>query len=94
MISSQGDQNEPLPARSETQRFNTARDNVSRGQRATSEVNLRRWFGGRRALPGLEEVVDLGGYGKTPTLLTTDVLPDDEDEEADLEESWAVRFRR
>ena len=45
-------------------------------------------------LPGTEEIIGLGLYGKTLTILFTEVFADDEDENEDLEERWKVRFRR
>jgi hypothetical protein len=45
-----------------------------------------------------EEIVGLGRYGKTLTILSIDaedVADDDEkDDDDDLEESWTPRFRR
>lgn len=85
---------EPVSPGTLTQRYNSVSDNVAHGRRDTAEVDLRDWFGGRRPLPGLEEVVGLGTYGKTLTVLTCDITADDEDEDEELEESWEVRFRR
>ncbi len=85
----------PLPNSCETRRFNASLGNVRNGLDAEDETNLADWFGGRRSVKGLEEVVGLGSYGKTLTVLTFNTLPDDEDEEAeeDLERSWTPRFR-
>ena len=56
------------------------------------------WLGGNRSLPATEEVLHLGSYGQTLTLLTVESLLDEtfqeEDEDADLEERWTPRFRR
>ena len=62
--------------------------------RAGGEAELRNWFGGARSIPGSEEIVGLGRYGKTLTILSSDVFADDEDEEEDLKERWEPRFRR
>lgn len=86
--------NEPLPPRTATQRFNADTDNVADGERSSEETDLRDWFGGARKLPGTEEVIGLGTYGKTLTVLTTDIDEEDEDEDEDLERSWTPRFRR
>lgn len=59
-----------------------------------SETELRNWFDRHRSIPGTEEVVGLGGYGRTLTILSCDVFADDEDEDEDLEEHWTPRFRR
>ncbi|MBX3246514.1 MAG: ImmA/IrrE family metallo-endopeptidase [Myxococcales bacterium] len=85
---------ERLPAGCQTQRFNSQPANVENAERADAETDLRDWFGGSRKLPGIEEVIGLGSYGKTLTILTTEIEQDDEDEDEDLEESWTPRFRR
>lgn len=81
-----------LPAGTATDRFNTDPDNVRTAQRDEVETELRHWFGGSRSLPGTEEVIGLGSYGKTLTILSSDVFADDEDEDEDLEDRWSVRF--
>jgi Zn-dependent peptidase ImmA (M78 family) len=85
---------EPLPVGSETQRFNSNPGNVQSAKRSEAETDLRDWFGGDRKLPGTEEVIGLGSYGKTLTILATDVEHDEEDDDDELEERWALRFRR
>jgi len=58
------------------------------------------WLGGVRSVKALEEVIGLGSYGKTLTVLTCPSIQDqlDEEEEGDDEESmtdrWTPRFRR
>lgn len=81
-----------LPVDSETEEFNLAPQNISASERAASEVDLRVWFGGRREIPGREEVVGLGRYGKTLTILSSEIFVDDEDENHQLEERWESRF--
>ena len=83
-----------LPAGTETDRFNADADNIRLARRADTESELRDWFGGKRSIPGTEEIVGLGRYGKTLTILSTEIFADDEDEDEDLEERWEVRFRR
>ncbi len=41
-----------------------------------------------------EGVLGLGAYGKVLTVLSTDILPDEEDENRDLEERWTPRLGR
>jgi hypothetical protein len=36
----------------------------------------------------------LGSYGKTLTVLSSEVFADEEDEDQDLEERWTARFQR
>ena len=83
-----------LPAGTETDRFNADPENIRAAQHAVVEAELRDWFGGPRSIPGTEEIVGLGRYGKTLTILSSELFADDEDEDEDLEERWEVRFRR
>jgi hypothetical protein len=85
---------QPLPGGTKTDLFNADPENVRLARRANGETELREWFGGRRSIPGTEEVVGLGGYGRTLTILSSDIFADDEDEGEDLEERWTPRFRR
>jgi len=85
----------PFPSGSATADFNADAQNIARGRRAEGRSCLQDWFGGPHRQEIVEEVVGLGSYGKTLTVLTGMEPPDEfEDEEGDLEESWAVRFRR
>jgi Zn-dependent peptidase ImmA (M78 family) len=83
-----------LPAGTETDRFNADPGNIRTAKRADAESELRDWFGGKRSIPGTEEIIGLGRYGRTLTILSTEIFADDEDEDEDLEERWDVRFRR
>ena len=85
---------QPLPGAVETDRFNRDPENVLRAERAVAETDLRDWFGGRRSLEATEEVLGLGRYGKTLTVITSSAFADDEEEDDDLDESWTPRFRR
>ena len=84
-----------LPSSTVTSAFNADTNNIARGRRAEGQSSLQDWFNGPHRQEIYEEVVGLGSYGKTLTVLTGMEAPDEfEDEEAELEESWAVRFRR
>lgn len=87
---------EPVPRKSLTYRFNASADMVRRADRDEATSDLRLWFGGRREREVLEEVIGLGAYGKTLTILSGCAPLDDEDEEDEdsLEESWTPKFRR
>lgn len=85
----------PLPS-SATRRFNAAQKNVLRGERAIDETDLATWFDGSGRIALDEEIIGLGRYGYTLTVLTSELLPEDptedEDEDAALEKSWTPRF--
>jgi hypothetical protein len=84
-----------LPQSTLTYNFNRKATNVSQGLRKDSNTNMQDWFGGDHKIDMLEEVIGLGSYGKTLTVLSTSDLPTDEElqEEEDLIESWTPRFR-
>jgi len=86
----------PLPSSCETRRFNASLENIRSSLNAEDETNLTDWFGGRCSIEGLEEVVGLGVYGKTLTVLTFSAMLDEEEEESeeDLKRSWTPQFHR
>jgi len=90
----------PVPMKTATARLNAKPDRVARADRETEEIDILDWLGGVCSVNATEEVVGLGSYGKTLTILSCPSLQDqadDEDEgedEASLIESWTPRFRR
>lgn len=85
-----------LPA-SATRTFNENPDNILNIQRACAETSLADWFEGPRRLILDEEVIGLGKYGYTLTVLSSEQLPidpddEDPDEDEELEKSWTPRF--
>jgi len=86
--------NYPLPENTATLTFNQCADRVRHADRADDSSDLQDWFGGSRSLEIKEEVVGLGRYGKTLTVLTVPDLSDLEEieEEDRLVESWKPRF--
>lgn len=85
----------PLPVDAVTANFNADKSNIERAARAEGVSALQDWFSGPHRQDIVEEVVGLGSYGKTLTVLSGIESPDEvEDEDGDLEESWTPRFRR
>ena len=86
-----------LPA-SATLNFNSNSENVQYGKSECTETNLSSWFDGSKNIYLDEQIVGLGSYGLTLTVLSSDALPEDPydepDEDAELEESWTPRFAR
>lgn len=85
-----------VPRSAPTFAFNQDAENVRRAVRLEEASNLQDWFGGHRRIAISEDVIGLGSYGKTLTVLYGIVVPDAEDEqdEESLIESWTPRFRR
>ncbi|WP_247316061.1 hypothetical protein [Bradyrhizobium sp. 141] len=85
----------PLPTGA-TQRFNADAANVFRAERAVGETDLATWFGAPSRIALDEEIIGLGKYGYTLTVLSSEALPEDPldegDEEAELERSWTPHF--
>ena len=85
----------PLPV-SATRQFNANPENVAHSERVVDETDLAAWFDGSGKVLLDEEIVGLGKYGFTLTVLSSESLPDDpseeEDEEGDLEEKRTPRF--
>jgi Zn-dependent peptidase ImmA (M78 family) len=79
--------NSGIPAGTETARFNSDPQNVTLGKRATSSSTMDAWFDCNNGVRIVEEVVGLGSYGRTLTVLLNDPLPDPEDEEEQEEEN-------
>jgi hypothetical protein len=85
-----------VPRTTHTFAFNRDPNKVRRADRIEGESDLQTWFGGLRGIELREEVIGLGSYGKTLTVLHSIELPDDQDEDDDeaLAESWTPRFHR
>lgn len=86
----------PLPKGSTTYDFNLLETNVRRGRRGEGQSAFQDWFGGPYRQEATEDVVGLGSYGKTLTVLWGMEPPgeEDEDSEDEVEERWMPRFRR
>ena len=83
----------PLPGGSVTARFNATQSRIKNRERDQGMSRLQDWFNGPHSQEILEEVVGLGRYGKTLTVLTGMESPDEvEDEDEKLEVSWDPKF--
>jgi Zn-dependent peptidase ImmA (M78 family) len=74
IIGSQWLKGQPLPIGSLTEKFNSDSSNISDSQRKTTITNIRDWFGGKHDIDICEEIIGLGTYGKTLTVLTTETF--------------------
>lgn len=86
---------EVIPRGTPTHSFIQDANNISRAVRIEQTSNLQQWFGGNRCIEISEDVVGLGRYGKTLTVLYDIELPEPEDEEEEdaLIKSWTPRFK-
>jgi hypothetical protein len=76
-----------VPNGTATANFNKDEENVRRGKRVNSTSTLDTWFDGGGTAELTEEVVGLGDYGKTLTVLSIDSLPEPDEGEEDEENS-------
>jgi hypothetical protein len=83
-----------VPRTTPTFAFNRDPDKVRRADRIEETSDLQTWFGGAQSIELREDVIGLGRYGKTLTMLHEVGLPEDQDEDDVLTESWTPRFRR
>jgi len=86
-----------LPRSSVTLRLNQDPGRVARADKMDGRSDTSEWFSDRHDRELFEEVIGLGRYGRTLSVLTvTGNVPDDDepDEDSELEESWTPRFRR
>lgn len=84
-----------LPSASATLEFNRDEQRVSRGETEEDASDLQDWFGGDISSPVTEEIVGLGRYGKTLTVLTAPELIQSMEgmrEDAELRDSWRPKF--
>lgn len=85
----------PLPTGSVTASFNANKTRVELAGRSSGKSDLQDWFDGPHSQEVVEEIIGLGNYGKTITVLTGMEPPDEiEDDDDELEKSWAVNFPR
>lgn len=68
-----------LPSRCETRKFNAVSSNITSGRKAYGWTSMDDWFEEAPQVEMKEDVVGLGGYGKTLTVLFTDEAIDDDE---------------
>lgn len=83
----------PLPRSVVTRSFNANSGNILNARRDEGDTNLQDWFGGKQSVQAREEVIGLGGYGKTLTVITCDTFADELEEEEEIEERLTPRWR-
>lgn len=86
-----------LPKNTATFAFNQDSQRVRQADRTEDESDLRYWFGSDLSVPVTEEVLGLGRYGKTLTVLVAPDLVErleELQEDEMLREIWEPKFRR
>lgn len=73
--------------------FNADEAKITSAQKTMGTIDISDWLGGR-SIDGKEEVIGLGAYGKTLTILTCPNYPTDGEvtEDDELEASWTPRL--
>ena len=89
----------PVPTNTVTGRFNAHGGRVARAERDEGQIDVLDWLGGRRSSIVTEEVLGLGRFGKTLTVLTSrkigqQAYADEGDNEDDFVERWTPRFKK
>ncbi|BDW94334.1 hypothetical protein MACH10_00190 [Thalassospira tepidiphila] len=89
-----------VPTSTLTAVFNRDPEAALSARRDEQSIDIQDWLGGSKSKPAHEEVIGLGGYGKTLTIVTCPGLveagyeDDDDDDEEDLEARWTPKFHR
>jgi hypothetical protein len=90
----------PVPGGTATEIFNKDPKRITDGLRDDREMNIRDWLGGERSMRAIEQVLGLGRYGKTLTVLTCPGLveetydEDEGDDEEQLMRHWEPKFHK
>jgi Zn-dependent peptidase ImmA (M78 family) len=71
-----------LPRDSLTRDFNQTASNIAEAKRSEDDADLIAWFHADDEIDASEEVIGLGDYGKTLTIITADLPEDDDDDES------------
>jgi len=79
---------EPVPRGTATAIFNADPARVARSERRDASSSIPEWFGGGPDRELSEDVVGLGSYGRTLTLLFAEDWPDEDDDEDDVSSEW------
>jgi Zn-dependent peptidase ImmA (M78 family) len=79
--------NSIVPRETATAEFNKTASNVLQARRVTSRSTLDCWFDCGGTLEIADEVVGLGRYGRTLTVLSAELPPEQDETEDDVEEN-------
>jgi len=77
-----------------TSAFNSVEGKVLTSDREEHECTVKDWFDGKHDIPMTEEIIGLGRYGRTLTLLSSDCFAEDLEEADGLSWRDTATFRR
>jgi len=81
-----------IPRNTLTYSFHQNRSKIERSERASEDTDLMHWFDTDEEITANEEVIGLGAYGKTLTVITADATENNDDE---INEDWdEPRFKK
>jgi hypothetical protein len=83
-----------VPRESSTYGLNAKPGAVASGDRDGDDTDFSIWFDGNQRMALYEEVVGLGEYGRSLTILSADASADDNDDEPEDDEWEELRFSR
>ena len=88
----------PVPKNTGTARLNADSDRILKAERVVNKIDVMDWLGGTRSTLVTEEVIGLGQYGKTLTVLSSSSIGNEDDsddeDEAEVIDRWTPRFHR
>ena len=88
----------PVPKNTGTAKLNADSDRILKAERTVKKIDVMDWLGGKRSTMVTEEVIGLGQYGKTLTVLSSSTIGNEADsgdadeDEAEMIERWSPRF--
>lgn len=85
---------DPVPSGTATAAFNRDQGRVESGERLEESTNVRKWFGDGPDRELSEDIVGLGRYGKTLTILFAEDWPSEDEEEEEQLGAWDPTFHR
>jgi len=90
----------PVPRGTATLELNRNAKRIAQADRGEANIDIMDWLGGSRSVEATEEVIGLGRYGRTLTVLSCPSLieeayqEDEGEDDEDLVDRWTPRFRR
>jgi Zn-dependent peptidase ImmA (M78 family) len=81
-----------VPTATHTFDFNQSRDRIANSERWSEEISLGSWFGSFPQVAAVEDIVGLGSYGKSLTIVWTETFADEVSEDGAEQGEWKPKF--